>query len=149
MMFVSALFPSRLQATVFRIYASGGPFNPVLRPGSENTLFKTAPEGTLHHMKRLRLPSPAEGGRPDVFSRGPSCTSGRQEPSFWGPPSSCGSLNTYPRPEEGTAPNAAAAMEHSYAGQIGHWMEPVTQVAGFDWKINSALLGAFCGQGKS
>lgn len=52
-------------------------------------------------------------------------------------------LNTYPRPEENTAPTNAAAMEHSYAGQIGHWMEPVTQVAGFDWKINSALVGAF------
>lgn len=52
-------------------------------------------------------------------------------------------LNTYPRPEEDTAPTNAAAMEHSYAGQIGHWMEPVTQVAGFDWKINSALVGAF------
>ena len=41
------------------------------------------------------------------------------------------------------------AKQYNYAFDLNThqsyrlWMEPVTQVAGFDWKINSALVGAF------
>jgi ferrous iron transport protein B len=31
----------------------------------------------------------------------------------------------------------------SYAGQIGHAIEPVLQPLGFDWRIGTALIGAF------
>ena len=142
MMFVSALFPSRLQATVlFGIYASGVLLALCCARLLKNTLFKTAQRDSLHHMKRLRLPSLRKVGalmwsRAFMYVRKAGTFILGASIILW-------FLNTYPRPEEGTAPNAAAAMEHSYAGQIGHWMEPVTQVAGFDWKINSALLGAF------
>lgn len=31
-------------------------------------------------------------------------------------------------------------MEHSYLAMIGHWMEPVMQPLGFDWKMSVCLL---------
>ncbi|MQX37472.1 ferrous iron transport protein B [Roseospira navarrensis] len=36
-----------------------------------------------------------------------------------------------------------ARLLNSLLGRLGHGLEPVTQVAGFDWKINVALLSAF------
>ena len=53
-------------------------------------------------------------------------------------------LNTYPKPDENIGmTDPAVALEHSYAGQLGQRMEAITKIAGFDWKINSALVGAF------
>jgi len=37
----------------------------------------------------------------------------------------------------------AEDLEHSLAGRIGAFMEPVIAPMGFDWKIGTALLGAF------
>ena len=69
MMFVSALFPSRLQAPVlFGIYASGVLLALCCARLLKNTLFKAPQRDSLHHMKRLRLPPPAEGGHPDVVT---------------------------------------------------------------------------------
>ena len=142
MMRVSALFPSRLQAPVlFGIYASGVLLALCCARLLKNTLFKAPQRDSLHHMKRLRLPSLRKVGilmwsRAFMYVRKAGTFILGASIILW-------FLNTYPRPEEDTAPTNAAAMEHSYAGQIGHWMEPVTQVAGFDWKINSALVGAF------
>ena len=146
MMFVSALFPSRLQAPVlFGIYASGVLLALCCARLLKNTLFKAPQRDSLHHMKRLRLPSLRKVGilmwsRAFMYVRKAGTFILGASIILW-------FLNTYPRPEEDTAPTNAAAMEHSYAGQIGHWMEPVTQVAGFDWKINSALVGAFAAPG--
>jgi len=39
--------------------------------------------------------------------------------------------------------NAAAQMEHSIAGRIGHAIEPAIAPMGFDWRIGTALIGAF------
>jgi len=36
-----------------------------------------------------------------------------------------------------------AALLHSIAGRIGHAMEPVLKPMGFDWRIGTALIGAF------
>ncbi len=36
-----------------------------------------------------------------------------------------------------------ASLEHSIAGRIGRLMEPVLSPMGFDWKIGTALIGAF------
>ncbi len=36
-----------------------------------------------------------------------------------------------------------AALRHSIAGRIGSILEPVSQVAGFDWRTNIALVGGF------
>jgi ferrous iron transport protein B len=38
---------------------------------------------------------------------------------------------------------AEAALLNSIAGRIGHAMEPVLKPMGFDWKIGTALIGAF------
>ncbi len=35
-----------------------------------------------------------------------------------------------------------AVINNSFLGTIGHWMEPVTQYAGFNWRVNVALLSA-------
>ena len=58
MRFVSALVPSRLQAPVlFGIYASGVLLALCCARLLKNTLFKAPQRDSLHHMKRLRLPS--------------------------------------------------------------------------------------------
>lgn len=36
---------------------------------------------------------------------------------------------------------AAAALQHSVAGKVGTSLEPVSSLAGFDWKSNIALVG--------
>jgi ferrous iron transport protein B len=38
---------------------------------------------------------------------------------------------------------AAYKLEHSYAGKIGHVIEPVIRPLGFDWKIGIALITSF------
>jgi ferrous iron transport protein B len=62
-------------------------------------------------------------------------------------------LTSYPKPppapagsEAGAPPGAArraAELEHSVAGRIGKALEPVTRPLGFDWRMNTALVGAF------
>jgi ferrous iron transport protein B len=38
---------------------------------------------------------------------------------------------------------AAARMNNSYAGKMGHFIEPVLRPLGFDWKMDIGLVGAF------
>jgi len=38
---------------------------------------------------------------------------------------------------------AEAALVHSVSGRIGHTIEPLLRPMGFDWKIGTALIGAF------
>ncbi|MCF8028379.1 MAG: ferrous iron transport protein B [Desulfobacteraceae bacterium] len=38
---------------------------------------------------------------------------------------------------------AGAELRHSVAGRIGTSLEPVTELAGFDWRTNIALVGGF------
>jgi ferrous iron transport protein B len=38
---------------------------------------------------------------------------------------------------------AEAALESSLMGRVGHGIEPVLRPAGFDWKISTAMIGAF------
>ncbi len=38
---------------------------------------------------------------------------------------------------------ATEKLEQSYAGIMGHWMEPVIRPLGFDWKIGIALVTSF------
>ncbi|MBU0550490.1 ferrous iron transport protein B [Myxococcota bacterium] len=54
----------------------------------------------------------------------------------------------YPKPAsmpEGLSEDeqAALALEQSAAGQLGRALEPVFSPLGFDWRINTALIGAF------
>lgn len=43
---------------------------------------------------------------------------------------------------DGVSPRAAA-MQRSIAAHMGHSLEPVTELAGFDWRINVGLVGSF------
>lgn len=46
--------------------------------------------------------------------------------------------------EQGLADRIASyKLEHSYAGKIGHAIEPVIRPLGFDWKIGIALITSF------
>ncbi len=38
---------------------------------------------------------------------------------------------------------AAAGLAHSFAGRVGQAMAPVSELAGFDWQTNIALMGGF------
>ncbi len=38
---------------------------------------------------------------------------------------------------------ASEQLKNSYAGQLGHWIEPVIQPLGFDWKIGVGLIASF------
>jgi ferrous iron transport protein B len=57
-------------------------------------------------------------------------------------------LTTFPRSDP-AAPGAtpaerqAAALSHTLAGRVGHAMEPVIRPLGFDWRIGTAMIGAF------
>jgi ferrous iron transport protein B len=42
-----------------------------------------------------------------------------------------------------TGRRAAENLEHSVAGRIGHTLEPAFRPLGFDWKILTAMIGAF------
>jgi len=53
-------------------------------------------------------------------------------------------------PRTGSGPSASeptaaetVQMQNSYAGQLGHLIEPVIQPLGFDWKIGVALIASF------
>ena len=56
-------------------------------------------------------------------------------------------LGTFPRLPESRADRTpaarAAALEHSAIGRIGHGLEPVLRPLGFDWRVGTALVGAF------
>ena len=57
-------------------------------------------------------------------------------------------LTSYPKPPQaalaGLAPGErrAAELEYSVAGRIGRAFEPVTRPIGFDWRVNTGLVGA-------
>jgi len=48
-----------------------------------------------------------------------------------------------PPPTNATPEQKTAALEQSYAGRIGHAIEPAIRPLGFDWKIGVGLVGSF------
>jgi len=50
---------------------------------------------------------------------------------------------SYPRPDNAEQMSPAKLMEQSYAGKIGHAIEPVIEPLGFDWKIGVGLITTF------
>ncbi|MBP9733523.1 MAG: ferrous iron transport protein B [Candidatus Omnitrophica bacterium] len=61
-------------------------------------------------------------------------------------------LASYPKPDQidptlnNPIPAAAQKsdrLKSSYAGQLGHWIEPVIEPLGFDWKIGIGLIASF------
>ena len=54
-------------------------------------------------------------------------------------------LSSYPKPPSSTASpgGAVPAIHYSYAGKIGHAIEPVLRPLGFDWRVGIALVPGF------
>ena len=55
-------------------------------------------------------------------------------------------MTSYPKPDEPTRSGPAQQadeLSYSVAGRIGHAMAPVLKPMGFDWRIGTALIGAF------
>lgn len=54
-------------------------------------------------------------------------------------------LGTFPQKAAGPGAPArdAAAVEHAAIGRIGKWLEPAIRPLGFDWRVGTALIGAF------
>jgi len=58
-------------------------------------------------------------------------------------------LTSYPKPHSRDVADLAAegqqaaALEYSVAGRVGKAFEPVTRPLGFDWRVNTAMMGAF------
>jgi ferrous iron transport protein B len=51
-------------------------------------------------------------------------------------------LATYPKPRDPATP-ASEAIAHSFAGQMGHAIEPLIRPLGYDWKIGIGLIASF------
>ncbi|MBI4663498.1 MAG: ferrous iron transport protein B [Verrucomicrobia bacterium] len=49
-------------------------------------------------------------------------------------------LAAYPKAEGG---QASSQLAHSFAGKLGHAIEPIIKPLGFDWKIGIGLIGSF------
>jgi ferrous iron transport protein B len=45
--------------------------------------------------------------------------------------------------EQPATDDSGAKLRNSYAGQLGHFIEPVIEPLGFDWKIGVALIASF------
>ena len=52
-------------------------------------------------------------------------------------------LAAFPKPPASAHVTASAAISQSYAGRLGHWMEPVIRPLGYDWKIGIGLVSSF------
>ncbi len=51
---------------------------------------------------------------------------------------------TFPMPpQDGTISTQSEVLKYSYAGRVGIALESLTSIAGFDWRVNIALLGGF------
>lgn len=53
-------------------------------------------------------------------------------------------LSSYPKPPEGAVLDAShPAISYSYAGRLGHALEPLVRPIGFNWRIAVALIPGF------
>jgi ferrous iron transport protein B len=52
-------------------------------------------------------------------------------------------LASYPQSDDSSVINQEQAVSQSYAGQIGHLLQPVIEPLGFDWKIGVGLITSF------
>ncbi len=52
-------------------------------------------------------------------------------------------LASYPKPENEMVLSSKQKIEQSYAGQLGHLIEPLIQPLGFDWKMGVGIISSF------
>ncbi len=52
-------------------------------------------------------------------------------------------LVTYPSPDSAALKSGESAIHSSYAGKLGHFLEPMIKPIGFDWRVGIALVPGF------
>ncbi|MBF0209306.1 MAG: ferrous iron transport protein B [Desulfamplus sp.] len=52
-------------------------------------------------------------------------------------------MMSFPAPPDNIETTPESALKYSVAGRVGSSVEAITQFAGFDWRVNIALLGGF------
>ncbi len=58
-------------------------------------------------------------------------------------PSAIGNQEITQTTNSASKTNESAQLQNSYAGKLGHFIEPVIKPLGFDWKIGVALIASF------
>ncbi|MFO8014690.1 MAG: ferrous iron transport protein B [Phycisphaerae bacterium] len=149
-MFAGALFPETWRTPlVWSMYVVGAVAAVVLAKVLRSTLFRGETEPFVMELPPYRTPT-ARGALLHMWQRGWMYVK-KAGTVILGISILMWALTSFPAPPEpasadADAPAAAsrqAALEYSAAGRIGKTLEPVTRPAGFDWRINTGLLGAF------
>ena len=52
-------------------------------------------------------------------------------------------LASYPQPDDYESMSSRSRIQQSYAGQLGHLIEPAIEPLGFDWKVGIGLITSF------
>jgi len=154
-LFVGALFPSAWRAPVmWAMYLVGILVAIVLAKVLRATVFRGEAEPFIMELPPYRAPT-LRGALIHMWHRGWLYLR-KAGTVILGVSILLWALTSYPRPPADVAgPSAdasgppaapvqarAAALEYSVAGRIGKALEPVTRPLGFDWRANTAMLGA-------
>jgi ferrous iron transport protein B len=147
-MFAGALFPERWRTPlVWSMYVVGAVTAVVLAKVLRSTLFRGETEPFVMELPPYRVPT-AKGALLHMWQRGWMYVK-KAGTVILGISVLMWALTSFPAPPEPADAAASAeargrtALEYSVAGRIGKGLEPVTRPAGFDWRINTGLLGAF------
>jgi len=168
-MFTGALFPARWRTpVVWSMYVVGAVAAIAMAKVLRSTLFRGETEPFVMELPPYRLPT-LKGAMLHMWMRGwmyvrkagtvilgisvvmwaltafPRLPAGGVTP-----PADADAVRPAAALDDATAPpvdrsaanRRAAALEYSAAGHIGKALEPVTRPLGFDWRINTALIGA-------
>jgi len=147
-MFAGALFPEKWRTPlVWSMYVVGVAAAVVLAKVLRSTLFRGETEPFVMELPPYRLPT-AKGALLHMWQRGWMYVR-KAGTIILGISIAMWVLMSFPRPpaEVRTAASAEAKqradLQYSAAGRVGRALEPVTQPLGFDWRINTGLIGAF------
>ncbi|MCX7817982.1 MAG: ferrous iron transport protein B [Kiritimatiellae bacterium] len=145
---IPAFFPPRARAPMlFGLYLTGIALAVLAAMVLRRTVFRGDPEPLLLELPPYRRPS-ARAVLAHMLDRG------------WMYVRKAGTLilaismvlwalTRFPRPPAGalegrsSAEARAAALAHSAAGRVGRAIEPLLRPMGFDWRIGTAMIGAF------
>ncbi len=142
---IPAFFPARLRAPMlWGMYLIGIVLAVLVALLLRRTLFRGGAEPLILELPPYRLPT-LRGVLAHMFERGlvylrkAATLILAVSVLLW-------ALMTFPRlpaPADGAPPDPSAALAHSAAGRIGRAIEPVLRPMGFDWRIGTAMIGAF------
>lgn len=137
-----AFFPQVWQAPLlWGIYVLGIVLAVVMAKLLRLTLFKGEPAPFVMELPPYRVPSLRDGllhtwERSRLYLKKAGTIIMGISILLW-------ALTNFPKPPAGAETGGSSELAYSYAGRAGHLMEPVLAPMGFDWKIGTALVGAF------